>query len=317
MTKQQFVIGLDGGGTKTAAMLADLRGNALVEETGGASNFQIIGVEKAAATIYSLIEACCQQIGCAISDIACVTAGLTGAGRAGDQERMRVGLLHHAEQKGGALRDVRIESDARIALEGAFKGKVGIILIAGTGSIAFGKDQEGVVHRVGGWGRLLGDEGSGYVLGRDALNAVTKQLDERGKPTLLTELLAKEFNLSTQEHIITAVYRENFDIASVAPLVIEAAEQNDAEAARILNRATFELTEHVRAMLMKLERTSRVRQRVPLAFIGSVITSDNVFTRILRHKITFSLPQISIVPPEASPVYGAVLLASATVRKTL
>ncbi len=317
MTKQQFVIGLDGGGTKTAAMLADLRGNVLVEETGGPSNFQIIGVEKAAATIYSLMEACCKEIGCSMGDVACVTAGLTGAGRAGDQERMRAGLLQYAEQRGVTLRDVRIESDARIALEGAFKGKVGIILIAGTGSIAFGKDQEGVVHRVGGWGRLLGDEGSGYVLGRDALNAVTKHLDERGTPTLLTDLLAKKFNLSTQEHIITAVYRENFDIASVAPLVIEAAEQNDAEAARILNRATFELTEHVRAMLMKLERASRVRQRVPLALIGSVITNDNVFIKILRQKITFSLPQIFIVQPEASPVYGAVLLASASVRKTL
>lgn len=314
MAKQQFVIGLDGGGTKTAAVLADLKGHVLAEETGGPSNFQIIGVEKAAETIIALIERCCKQFGCAPGDVAAVTAGLTGAGRPGDQQRMLDGLIAAAGARSLDLKNVTIESDARIALEGAFKGNVGIILIAGTGSIAFGKDREGAVHRAGGWGRTLGDEGSGYTIGRDGLNVVTKQLDERGKETLITSLVASTFGLSTQEQIITAVYRENFDVASIAPLVIEAAEKKDPEAARILNRATFELTEHIRALLLKLERVSRGRQKVPLAFIGSVITSESVLTNILRQKITFSLPQISIVQPAAGPAYGAVLLAIASAQ---
>lgn len=316
MAKQQFVIGLDGGGTKTAAVLADMNGNVLVEEAGGPSNFQIIGVEKAAETILALIERCCRQAGCALDDVVSVTAGLTGAGRSGDQQRMREGLITAAKQLHVSLRKVIIESDARIALEGAFKGKVGIILIAGTGSIAFGKDREGNVHRAGGWGRTLGDEGSGYSIGRDGLNAMTKHLDERGKDTLLTDLIARTFDLSSQEKIITAVYRENFDVASIAPLVIEAAEKKDPEAARILNKATFELSEHVRALLLKIERVSRARHKIPLAFIGSVITSESVLTKILRHKITFSLPQISIVQPAASPAYGAVLLAIQSVART-
>ncbi len=316
MAKQQFVIGLDGGGTKTAALLADGKGNVLVEEAGGPSNFQIMGVEKAAETIFSLIERCCKQFGCAVSDVECVTAGLTGAGRPGDQQRMREGLIAFAREQKAPLNKVVIESDARIALEGAFKGKVGIILIAGTGSIAFGKDQEGNVHRAGGWGRTLGDEGSGYFIGRDGLNAMTKHLDERGKDTLLTDLIARTFDLSSQEKIITAVYRENFDVASIAPLVIEAAEKKDPEAARILNKATFELSEHVRALLLKIERVSRARHKVPLAFIGSVISSESVLTKILRHKIMFSLPQISIVQPAASPAYGAVLLAIQSVART-
>ncbi|MEX1275692.1 MAG: BadF/BadG/BcrA/BcrD ATPase family protein [Bacteroidota bacterium] len=316
MAKQQFVIGLDGGGTKTAAVLADINGNVLAEETGGPSNFQIIGVEKAAETILGLIERCCKQHGCSSGDVASVTVGLTGAGRPGDQRRMWEGLIGAAERRNVSLNTVVIESDARIALEGAFKGKVGIILIAGTGSIAFGKDMEGNVHRAGGWGRTLGDEGSGYKIGRDGLNAVTRHLDERLKETLLTKLVARDFGLSSQEKIITAVYRENFDVASIAPLVIEAAEQKDPEAARILNRATFELSEHVRALLLKIERVSRARRKVPLAFIGSVITSESVLTKILRHKITFSLPQISIVQPAASPAYGAVLLAIRSVTRT-
>ncbi len=314
MAKKQFVIGIDGGGTKTAAMLADLKGNVLVEQTGGPSNFQIIGVEKAAEVLFDLIERCCAEIGCSVDEVRSIAAGLTGAGREADQERMRIGLIEYARGARQILREVIVESDARVALEGAFRGNVGIILISGTGSIAFGKDQAGNVHRAGGWGRILGDEGSGYSIGRDALNAVTKDLDGRGKPTLLTKLVAKQFGLSDQEKIISAIYRDNLDVASLAPLVIEAATSHDVEASRILNKATFELAEHVRALLNKIEKVSRVRQKIPLAFIGSVISSDNVFSNILRNKIVFSLPQISIVKPQALPAYGAVLLALRSLR---
>lgn len=311
MASKQFVIGIDGGGTKTAALLADLQGNVLAEETAGPSNFQIIGVEQAATTLFSVAEACCRKAGLSLDQVRRVVAGLTGAGRAVDQQRMQKGFESYAQAKGVSFERVVIESDARIALEGAFKGGAGIILICGTGSIAFGKSHSGQVFRVGGWGRILGDEGSGYAIGRDALNAVTRQLDGRGKKTLLADLIARRFNLRTQEEIITAVYRENFDLASVALLVIEAAEQHDTESERILNKATFELTEHVRSLVLMLEAASpeRARQKIPLAFIGSVISNESVFTRILTHKITFSLPQISIVKPEASPSYGAVLLA--------
>jgi len=311
MAKQQYVIGIDGGGTKTAASLADLHGNVLAEEVGAASNFQIIGVEQAAAALYAVADACCQKAGLSLGQVKTLVAGLTGAGRAADQQRMQTGFESYAQQRGVRFERVVIESDARIALEGAFKGGAGIILICGTGSIAYGKSQSGAVFRVGGWGRILGDEGSGYAIGRDGLNAVTRQLDGRGKKTLLTELVARTFNLRTQEDIITAVYREQFDVASVAPLVIEAAAQHDVECERILNKATFELTEHVRSLVLMLEAASpeRARQKIPLAFIGSVISTESVFTKILEHKITFSLPQISLVKPMAPPSYGAVLLA--------
>jgi N-acetylglucosamine kinase-like BadF-type ATPase len=311
MPSKQFVIGIDGGGTKTAATLADMQGNVLAEEVGTASNFQIIGVEQAAAALFAVADACCQKAGLSLGQVKTLVAGLTGAGRAADQQRMQKGFESYAQSRGVTFERVVIESDARIALEGAFKGGAGIILICGTGSIAFGKSHSGAVFRVGGWGRILGDEGSGYAIGRDGLNAVTRQLDGRGKKTLLTELVARTFNLRTQEDIITAVYREQFDVASVAPLVIEAAAQHDVECERILNKATFELTEHVRSLVLMLEAASpeRTRQKIPLAFIGSVISTESVFTKILEHKITFSLPQISLVKPMAPPSYGAVLLA--------
>ena len=194
--------------------------------------------------------------------------------------------------EGTTFETVLVESDARIALEGAFKGEAGMILICGTRSIAVGKS-----------------------IGRDGFNAVTRHLDGRGKKTLPTELLVKRFNLKTQEEIITAVYRENFDVASVAPMVIGAAKAHDTVSERFLNKATFELAEHVRALLLKIEGALRTRQRIPLAFIGGVITADNVYSTILKHKITFSLPQISIIGPETPPPFGAVLLTIESVTK--
>ncbi len=311
MKRTEYVIGMDGGGTKTAAMLASRSGSVVAEATGGASNFQVIGVEEAARVLHEVITACCGKAGCSLSQVGAVVAGLGGAGREADQQRMREAVRQRLAKKGQTVPAILIESDARIALEGAFKGAAGIILISGTGSIAFGKGYDGTVHRVGGWGRILGDEGSGYFLGREGLNVVTRSLDGRIRKTILAKLVAEKFGLADQERIIAAVYRENFDIASVAPLVIQAAAEHDPDCERILNRATFELTEHVRALTLKIEASARghARQKLPLAFIGSVITADSIFKKILYHKITFSLPQISIVTPASPPAFGAVLMA--------
>jgi N-acetylglucosamine kinase-like BadF-type ATPase len=314
MAKKQFVIGMDGGATKTAALLADLNGNVLVEQSAGPTNFQIIGVQKASEVVLSLVEVCCGEVGCAPGDILAIVAGITGAGREGDQERMMLGVLAEAKKRRIVITNAAIESDGRMALEGAFKGKPGIILISGTGSFAMAKDHKGGIHRAGGWGRILGDEGSGYAIGRDGMNAVTKHLDGRGKETLLTNLVSLRFGFTDQEAIITAVYRENFDIAKVAPLVIEAAEAKDTEAARILNKHTFELFEHVRTLMKKIEESTRVRAKIPLSFIGSTISTQSVYKRILEHKIVFSLPQVTVVAPQASPAFGAVLLAIQSVK---
>ncbi len=310
MNNATLVIGIDGGGTKTTAILADGRGSILAEETGGPSNFQIVGVDNAAATLFSLVTNVCQKAGRTISEVHAVVAGLTGAGREPDQERMRSALEDHARKFGAQFTRVRIESDARVALEGAFEGASGIILIAGTGSIAFGKTQDREILRTGGWGRLIGDEGSGYVIGREGLAVVSKELDGRGRKTLLTKLVAEQFGLSNQERIIEQVYKDNFDIASIAPLVIRAATDHDLECERILNRAAFELSELVRGLTLRMEHATRgPRQKIPLSFIGSLLINESVFSKIVKHKIEFSLPQIVVRKPQGSPASGAVLMA--------
>ncbi|MBF8247713.1 MAG: putative N-acetylglucosamine kinase [Bacteroidetes bacterium] len=188
--KNRYVVGIDGGGTKTAAVIADLRSTFAAEAKGPASNFQVIGVEKASEVLFAIVQECRRTVGCELEDIAFVLAGLTGAGRASDQKRMGEAFRSFSMKQGADFKNIRIESDARVALEGAFKGKPGIILIAGTGSIAFGKDLKGNICRVGGWGRTIGDEGGGYAIGRDGLNAVTRDLDGRGERTKLTKRVA-------------------------------------------------------------------------------------------------------------------------------
>jgi len=317
MAKKQLVVGMDGGGTKTAAMLSDLDGLVLGEETGGASNPQVVGPEKSGEVIVGLLEKLCAKAKCSTNEVLAIVAGLAGAGRDGDKERVKNATLAEAKKRRTQIGRVTVESDGRIALEGAFKGRLGIILIAGTGSFSLAKDHKGGIHRAGGWGRVVGDEGSGYVIGRDGLNAVAKHLDGRGKPTMLTKLINEKLGLTSQEKIINGVYRENFDVATIAPLVIESAAANDVECARILNKATFELAEHVRTLVNKIEETSRSRSKIPLAFIGGLINNENIYQKILKHKITFSLPQIQIIAPEASPAYGAVLLSIRTAQEEL
>jgi N-acetylglucosamine kinase-like BadF-type ATPase len=306
-----YVIGMDGGGTKTAAILADGDGNIIAEHLAGPSNFQIIGVEKTAKILFELIESCCESAHCIASQLRSITIGLTGAGRAVDQKRMAKGLQNYAASRRVRLKKLAIESDARIALEGAFKGAPGIILIAGTGSIAFGKDVKGSVHRVGGWGRILGDEGSGFFIGRLGLTAVTRQLDGRSSATKLTEMVAKQFGLKDQIDIITEVYRNNFDIASIAPVVMEAAMKNDEVSRAIIRTASIELSEHVKSLAAKLRSSNRgtVKEKISLAFIGGLIANNTILSEAVRNQIELEVSDIHILPPMAPPVYGAVLMA--------
>jgi N-acetylglucosamine kinase-like BadF-type ATPase len=317
-TNARYVTGLDGGGTKTTMQLADMKGTVLAETQGGRSNFQIIGIEESARTILDLLETCCHTVGCNISEIGSMVGGLTGAGRAVDQQRITEGIQIAAQKRGMYLQDLKIESDARIALEGAFFGNRGIVLIGGTGSIVFAKDSKGKITRAGGWGRFIGDEGSGYQIGREAFRAVARMIDGRGRKTRIAKLVASRYGLKTHEDIIKAVYGENLDLSSAAPLVLHAAQQKDPVAIEILSSAAGELLEAVQAALKGMGKVSRTaREKIPLVFIGGLLDGENVYSRRVKALIRKHLPEISMETPIAQPVQGAVLMAIARVNAGL
>ena len=300
----KYLIGMDGGGTKTKCILTDINLIPVYETTGGPSNFLVIGTEKVSETILNLIQDCISSQKISANDIDGIVLGTTGGGRRSDAEVLESQIIKDASQISIALNKLRVESDARIALEGAFSGKEGSILIAGTGSIMFGKDDKGEIHRVGGFGRFIGDEGSGYRIGRIGLNAVARYFDGRAKQTKIADLLEQEFSISSSEELITVVYRNNFNIASAAPLVFDAAESGDKIAQRILEDEADELMLHISAM--------RVKLNVPLlkvSLIGSLITTANYFSYLFNEMVVRKFNDVQVKEAEHAPEFGAAILA--------
>ncbi len=300
----KYLIGMDGGGTKTKCVLTDINLNPIYETTGGASNFLVIGTETVSETILNLVNECASSQNISINDIESIVLGTTGGGRRNDAELLEKKIFEDAKRKSIPINKFRVDSDARIALEGAFSGKAGSILIAGTGSIMFGKDDKGEIHRVGGFGRYIGDEGSGYRIGRKGLNAVARFMDGRAKSTKIADLLDQEFSISTSEQLITEVYRNNFNIASVAPLVFEAAESGDKIAQRILEDEADELLLHITAMKTKLNV-----EILKVSLIGSILTTPNYFSYLFNEKVVRRFNDVKIMEAEHSPEFGAALLA--------
>lgn len=300
----KYLIGMDGGGTKTKCVLTDINLNPIYETTGGASNFLVIGTETVSETILNLVNECASSQNISINDIDSIVLGTTGGGRRNDAELLEKKIFEDAKQKSIPINKFRVDSDARIALEGAFSGKAGSILIAGTGSIMFGKDDKGEIHRVGGFGRYIGDEGSGYRIGRKGLNAVARFMDGRAKSTKIADLLDQEFSISTSEQLITEVYRNNFNIASVAPLVFEAAESGDKIAQRILEDEADELLLHITAMKTKLNV-----EILKVSLIGSILTTPNYFSYLFNEKVVRRFNDVKIMEAEHSPEFGAALMA--------
>lgn len=300
----KYYIGIDGGGTKTKCILTDENLNTLFENVGGPSNFLLIGAEKVSETILDHITNCCFAKNITSDLIAGIVLGTTGAGRKSDVEILEKQILKDSKEKNIKINKLRIESDARIALEGAFSGKAGSILIAGTGSIMFGKDEEGVIHRIGGYGRYIGDEGSGYRIGRKGLNAVARAFDGRAKQTRIIDFLSQEFSITSPEELITEVYRNNFSIPSVAPLVFEAAESGDITSQRILEDEANELLAHLSAMKLKLNVSL-----LKVSLIGSILTTPNYFSYLFNEMVVRKYNDVKIMEAEHSPEFGAALMA--------
>ncbi|MEW5844438.1 MAG: BadF/BadG/BcrA/BcrD ATPase family protein [Bacteroidota bacterium] len=306
----KYLTGLDGGGTKTRCVITNFNFEPLYTCQGGASNFLIVGTEKVSEIILSLIIESIEALKISPEDVASILIGTTGAGRTSDAQKLRNDFLKYSESNGYSFNSFQVESDARIALEGAFSGGPGILLIAGTGSIAFAKDKSDIVHRVGGYGRLIGDEGSGNTIGRSGLNEVAKELDGRGSKTLMTQMLKDNFGIYDTQQLVTEVYRNNFDLASFAPKVFEAAQKGDKPALKILEHESDELISHLKAIAKKLDA-----EKIKLCLVGGTIATDNFYSSLLREKIKQQMPNVTVTPAEYPPEIGAVIMAKTFVEK--
>lgn len=271
---------------------------------GGGSNYQALGGEKLKKELLSVIEQLIKNNHILDAEITHIYMGLAGAGRKSDQDA--IAQLFSDTNYGNKI---SIVSDAVIALAGAFSNRPGIILIAGTGSICFGMDSTGNLIRSGGWGYLLGEEGSGYYIGREALIAALKDFDGRGEKTSLRSIIENRFNIASIDLIIPLVYQNKIDrvaIADITPVVFEEAAKGDSVAENIVKNAGYEQGKLAKAVIRRMQN---VGDEIPMALIGSIFKQKEALIPFVEKELS-DLPQkVHIVEPEHDPAIGAALRA--------
>jgi N-acetylglucosamine kinase-like BadF-type ATPase len=300
----RFVIGVDGGGTKTDALIVGLDGTIVAECHGGPTQLQIVGIERAAEILFGLISDCCAKANCTPEALQNIVLGIAGAGRGMDRAELVNAILANGIKKKFMLKNILVETDARIALEAALAGKPGIVVIGGTGSIALYRTEAGAILRSGGWGKILGDEGGGFAIARDALNAVMRQHDGRLDKTVLTAKALKHFGVASPDELIPKIYHDHAELAAFAPAVLEAEVERDRIAHSILVKNANEIVELVRVLTMQ----SRPKTKLPVVPMGRLLETENVYAKMVREKLAHSLPQILIQKPKFPAAFGAAIL---------
>jgi glucosamine kinase len=231
--------------------------------------------------------------------------GLAGVGSEAIRTKLQSALALLLQNEGVNEQIFTIETDARIGLEGAFGGGSGVVMIAGTGSILIGKSSTEEVVRVGGWGRTLGDEGSGYWIGVEAIKAVARDLDGGPGAPFLRNVLAQKFGLTTRAEILDAVYQKKFEIPSIAPIVLEGAGAADPVCTAILHQGAHHLAAHLSVLVEKLGEAGTVG----IVFVGGLIDHDTSYSHTLRDTITRTVPRADVRQALYSPAWGAVIMA--------
>jgi glucosamine kinase len=297
---ESIVVGIDGGGTKTRALLADEHGEVIAEAVGAGSAVRPHEVERSAGIIAGVVRDVLEQgeMRDARPRVLCI--GVAGAGRETERQALWESLV--AQQLAD---DVVVQSDFAVALDDAFGDGPGVLLIAGTGSSAFARGPTGATARCGGWGPNIGDEGSGAWIGRRALSVVAAASDGREPETALTgAILTATEQPETSELIRWAASATPAAYATLAPVVMTVADAGDLRANSIISMAVEELALHVRALARKLFADERAS--VPLALTGGLLARQSSFRKRLEHRLKSAVPGAQIRSEEVDPARGAV-----------
>lgn len=255
-------VGVDGGATKTLSVAADDKGEIIGIGEAGPSNYHTVGLDAAVKNINSSIRLALTNIKLEVADV--VVLGLAGMDTLHD--------FRFFEEKAALKivgKRVYVRHDAEIALVGATVGRPGVIVIAGTGSVAGARNRSGEYARCGGWGHLVGDEGSAYYIAIEGLREVLRAFDGRGEPTALTSEMLKALGIDSPDEILRKLYVEKMstsDVARLAPLVTQLAIQGDKVALKIVEEAAEQLALHVIALVKKLGMLEE--QTVKVAVVG-------------------------------------------------
>lgn len=297
------VIGVDAGGTHTRVMVADESGASLATAEGVAGAVRPGHAEASADVIAETVRSALALLSESSPEPKLLCVGAAGVGR--DDERAALWQALSARE---IADDVLVHTDAMIALDDAFGEGPGILVMAGTGSIAYGRGPTGAFARCGGWGPVCGDEGSGAWLGRRALSVVTAAHDGREPETALTPAILDALELSDVGELIPwAASASPATLATLAPVVLAAAQHGDLRANSLVTMAAEELVLHARTLARQLFVDERAA--AALALGGGLLGKQSVLRKRFLGRLKTAVPGAVVREDDVVPVRGAVRAA--------
>lgn len=288
-----YIAGIDGGGTHTRLEIRDEENHFVRREEFGPFNLNVIGAEAFRELLREVFAACG-----ALADYSRICFGAAGSSNPGVEQ-----IIGEELARAGFAGKWRLCGDQEIALRGAMDGP-GVVVVAGTGAICFGKNPEGKTARSGGYGHLIDDGGSGYALGRDVLSTAVRAVDGRGNSWGILNGVYAQIGGCLPADIVSFVYdpkTKKADIAKFAPIALRQAELGDWEAWRILARGADELCELVKAVQQRLDMRS-----CRIALLGGLLQEENPYRTAVAEKLTYLG---TVVPPARDALWGAAQMA--------
>lgn len=307
---QWLVVGVDGGGTGTRAVIMDHKQRVLGEGHAGPSNPLRVGIAKAASTVREAIDRACAEASVHRDDISMATVGLAGVRRK-DIHQCTLEKLNECLKE---IRSIELLPDGEIALYGATDGEAGLVVIAGTGSICCGRNLQGKQTCAGGWGPIVGDEGGASWIARKALQAVAHATDGRGPATALVSSALKYFKVENADDLSTAIYSPtmtNDRLAGFAREVVRGARAGDRIAIEIIEDAGRELAAAAIAVIKKLRME---KESFPVACVGGVYGAGDLVLGVMQKEIRSVAKRAYLSQPLFPPVIAAARIAHAHLR---
>jgi N-acetylglucosamine kinase-like BadF-type ATPase len=295
---QDFYIGIDNGGTKCEILAINPKEKIISQSIYPSIHLSKAGFAETCENIFRNIGIFIAEKNINFLNCKGIGIGIAGARNQRDKETIRKIFL-----KDFNLNKVIIESDTAISLYSVFGNNDGLILISGTGSVLYGK-YKSEIYRIGGWGWKIGDEGSGYYIGKKGIEEIVNDYDWN-KSTEFTQHLENKFTID-KENILRKIYNENFKIQWLAKEIIQLAQKKNVTALKIIGEAAVNLT----TLLDKFVKTVKPDKRIHLAFGGSLIDNKNILSEKLISNIKKKFGNKFIIKKsEDTPAFGAAKLA--------
>ncbi|UAL48158.1 hypothetical protein K7887_04115 [Sutcliffiella horikoshii] len=309
-----MIIGIDGGGTKTTGVAVDKDGNILAFKTVGPSNPNSSSEETVRHEINELFSILTK--GKALTEKDVVFAGISGVESGGKKEWF-IKLLREFT---GPLATIFVDNDAVTALYSETKGQPGIVCISGTGSIVYGINDSQKRDRVGGWGFLIGDEYSGFAVGKKALEHIFSELDHGELPGEMANRILRQFYVETVPELIPVMYemgKSRDRVASIAKIVIELSDKGDERAIKFLHEAADSMLKDITLLFKKLYEREGDHKQIPIVLTGGINQHAKEIITYLQEKGLKERSPFSFKLAAQHPVAGAIYAAHKEIGKNI